>query len=652
MSSNASSPASLSSLFRTRVQALPVPTNIQTQVVKNHNNCTIRLHVSLAVVVIENVIENCHHALIVLKKHNLTVDNNQIIDQVVKSTSSSNEVSNESTNEEQSVNFQIVDMYFDIVSLGCPIIQRATMLDIIAKNPQNEQVPENVALLYAIQANCFQNLGKKQDGRNAFLTARKYLSQVFDLLDNFSIAGAFLYMGLFCLSEGELAQCRYYLGSVQFFIDRNKDRLADNLQFIYLCRSLLYTKLQLDEAESLEVLNRDLDFTKSSHLDVVVSSEKFTQQVFHMKKMMDFFLYISQHMKDGDCGLSGLKIPQPQFSSSAEEQAIMAHAQMILKPQAQFNRVRQEKSLVSAALTKLMYLLMVEGVRLGILSKTASEAENAIIETANRISELTTVSYFPYLPAHVHSTVMNAARVHLTLVQQIVKGLRPNETEISLAKYYDYLRSDLKALTQMAQRFSIVEKRQQHQQTYNQQHQQPQDTFQQILTQFTEATTSHNNTVSHGNNASNMSPSLMSAFGAATSYYHTEGNTKQQLAQQSSHTSTDHQQLAFTEFNREEFTIPEDQNAVHQISEIMGFTETVTPATSSSNMDDVSTFFYDVLTSPLNIHLLPSTITEEDSQQPIVSVFSSNSTVEQTLSTALSQENYYTDPYQSDLLLE
>lgn len=604
--------------------------------------------------------------------------------------------SNSANNEEQSVNFQIVDMYFDIVSLGCPIIQRSTMLDIIAKNPLNEQGPENISLLYAIQANCFQTLGKKHEGRKAFFTARKCLSEVFDLLDNFAIAGTFLYLGLFCLNEGELGQCRYYLGSVQFFIDRNKDRLADNLQFIYLCRSLLYTKLQLEEAESLEILNQDLDFTKSSHLDVVVSTEKFTQQVFHMKKMMDFFLYISQNMKDGDCGISGLAIPQPQFSSSAEEQAIVAHAQMIIKPQAQFNRVRQEKSPVTAALTKLMYLFMVEGVRLGILSKTASESENAIIETANRISELTTVSYFPYLPSHTHSTVMNAARVHLSLVQQISKGLRPNEAEVSLAKYYDYLRNDLKALTQMAQRFSIVEKRTKNllpmiqqelrnrelqtewqlqallnQQLYSQQ-QNPQNTFQQILKQFTEATTSNNNNyirkeIGINNTAANQT-SLMSSFGAVTSYYHVEGNnfiSKQpaQLSQESSSSTND--KISFNddfEFNREEFTIPEDQHAIHRMSEIMGFTvvpssssSVTTSTTTTSNMDDVSTFFIDAITSPLNIHVLPSTITAENTQQeeqPIVSVFSSNYAIEQTLSTKVSQENYYTDPYQSDLLLE
>ena len=361
--------------------------------------------------------------------------------------------------DDQPINFQIVDMYFDIISLGCPIIQRSVMMDIISKNPlMNSNAPEEVALMYAIQANCYQRLGRKIEGRTAFNTSRKYLSQVFDLLDNFAIAGTFMYLSSFCMGEAEFNQSRYYLSSVQFFVAQNKQRLKDNIHFIHLCKTFMYLQLLLEEEEALDILSEEMKNSEQALHTNVVTTEKLTLQVYHFKKMIDFFMFITQNISDGQCGSSSNlspSVPPPQFSSTMEEQLIQNHIQMIYSIPSQFNRSRSEASGTIRQVTKLMYLLMIDGIRLGILTKSQTQSDDVLIETANRIADFTTISYFSYLPPHVHTTVMNAARIHLSLIKQIQRGERISNG----VDYYEYLRKEQRALTLMAERFTIVEKR-------------------------------------------------------------------------------------------------------------------------------------------------------------------------------------------------
>ncbi|KAG2391961.1 hypothetical protein C9374_013446 [Naegleria lovaniensis] len=361
-----------------------------------------------------------------------------------------------SVQEEQPINFQIVDMYFDIISLGCPILQRSVMMDIVSKNPLgNNNAPEEVALMYAIQANCYQRLGRKIEGRTAFNTSRKYLAQVFDILDNFAIAGTFMYLASFCMGEAEFNQSRYYLGSVQFFVTQNKQRLKDNLHFIHLCKIFMYLQLILEEEEALDMLNEDMKNSDQLHANVV-TTEKLTLQVFHFKKMIDFFMFITQNISDGQCGSSSNNtIPPPQFSSAEDEQMMQSHWQLIYGIPTQFNRSRSEASSTIRQVTKLMYLLMIDGVRLGILTKSQAQSDDIVIETANRISDFTTLSYFSYMPPHVSVTILNAARIHLSLIKQIQRGERANNG----VDYYEYLKKDQRALNLMAERFTIAEKR-------------------------------------------------------------------------------------------------------------------------------------------------------------------------------------------------
>jgi len=357
-------------------------------------------------------------------------------------------------NQEQPISFQTVDLYFDIVSLGCPILQRQTMVSIINKPTDQEKRSEEVALMYAIQANCYQRLGKKEEGKRAFSHARQYLSQVFDLLDNFAIAGTFLYLAIYCLGEGSHNLSRYYLNSVQFYVVQNKAILKDNDYFVHLCKLLLYTQLLLEEEETLCALEAQTDHNH------VISSDGYTMQVYHFKKMIDIFVFVTQSISDGSCG-KGIPVQYSETlanMTNESTESIMKHLVFIENARSQFSRVEPEQPGGAVKnLTKVMYLLIIDGIRLAILARSPAPSDSVIIETANRISNTSTLPMFPYMPSHLHLVIGNAARIHLSVVKQIQRGERP----CGDINFYEYLKKDLRALVLLAERFTIVEKRQQ-----------------------------------------------------------------------------------------------------------------------------------------------------------------------------------------------
>lgn len=362
----------------------------------------------------------------------------------------STSLSPENVPNQQPINHQIVDLYFDIVSIGCPVLQRTTMLGICSKQPQENSQAEEVAMLYAIQANCYQRLGRKEEGKEAFRMSRKYLSDVFDLLDNFHIAAAFLHLSLYCLGEGEHNQSKYYLNSVQFFINQNKERLRDNDSFVNLSKLVLYVQLLLEEEEALTALDIEIQKESQGLQQNLVITERYTLQVYHFKKMIDLFLFVTQNVSDGLCGKSIPQAPPVSPNDIVKTHLVMANTQAM-----QFNRYHLENSPAAKSITKLMHLLIIDGLRLGILSRSPAQSDEAIIETANRITGYTTLSYFPYLPSHIYNVINNAARIHLALYKQIQRGERPDNG----IDYYDILKKDQRALLLLSERYSMVEKR-------------------------------------------------------------------------------------------------------------------------------------------------------------------------------------------------
>ncbi|EFC44742.1 predicted protein [Naegleria gruberi] len=353
--------------------------------------------------------------------------------------SSHYDISNNSS-EPAPFNYQIIDLYFDVVSVGCPVLQRDAMLMICSKRPEENSKAEEVAMLYAIQALCYQRLGRKLEGRASFKMARKFLSDVFDILDNFQIAATFLYLANFCIGEGEPNQAKYYLNSVQFFIDQNKEQLANDELFGNLCKMFMYIGLLMKEDAVI--------FSNDEGLQEGVGTDLKKQLILSEKALVviyQFFVFFTQHISDGECGKT---VPPSTSESILQEYILTINSQAI-----QYNRYQLESSPAKSSVHKLLHLFIIDGLRLGILLKSPNNADDAIIEIANRVTNYSTLMYFPYLPSHIISVVANAARVHLAIVKQIQRRERFDNG----VDYHDIIRKDHRALTILADRYTIAE---------------------------------------------------------------------------------------------------------------------------------------------------------------------------------------------------
>ncbi|KAL9643117.1 hypothetical protein ABK040_003916 [Willaertia magna] len=501
------------------------------------------------------------------------------------------------TNNEIPVNIQTVDMYFDVLSLGCPVIQREIMLSIIQKkgindNDNNNEKADELSLLYSIQAYCYQRLGKRKEAKESFQLARKYLTSVFDFINNFLIAGSFLYMSFYCLGEAEFGLSKYYLQSVQFYITQNRHTCQDNLNFIHLCKLVIYLQLVIEEEETLFLAERDTPFN-------VNSTDSYTLQAFHFKKMMDLFIYLTQHMSDGNCGkeINENNMMQESYElnlnneNSFSQEVAKNHLIFLEKTAKQFNRFhskRQTNDLIKNS-TKLMYLLVLDGLRLFILSKT-KQSESLFIDTANRISRLSELNLFFYMPPFVCSLIANAAKVHLQVIKQIENGQRDVFDDGN--DYFDLMRKDLRGLKLLSEKFSIVEKK------YFKLVTEIEETLSRTDGKFINIISS-NNTLTNNNN--NMNNTLPHNIALNFNQQQLSGNQQQQ-------------QNIVGSFR--ELLVGSSTNMFGNISVPSSII-----SNNNNNLNDITQLgLNEIFQHPLNIHELPSNF--DSNKDPFASVFS------------------------------
>jgi hypothetical protein len=125
---------------------------------------------------------------------------------------------------------QTMDIYFEIVCLGFPLMERHKMELLLfyhhnttsAKAPANEEL----ALMYSIQAFCYQRIGQRQLAQQFFERSRATLSIVFDqVMHSFPVAACYCYLAYYLISDDDLDKAKFFLHNVNQYLDHKKQQM-------------------------------------------------------------------------------------------------------------------------------------------------------------------------------------------------------------------------------------------------------------------------------------------------------------------------------------------------------------------------------------------------------------------------------------------
>jgi hypothetical protein len=125
---------------------------------------------------------------------------------------------------------QTMDIYFEIVCLGFPLMERHKMelLLFYHHNTTSTKAPANeeLALMYAIQAFCYQRIGQRQLAQQFFERSRATLSIVFDqVMHSFPVAACYCYLAYYLISDDDLDKAKFFLHNVNQYLDHKKQQM-------------------------------------------------------------------------------------------------------------------------------------------------------------------------------------------------------------------------------------------------------------------------------------------------------------------------------------------------------------------------------------------------------------------------------------------
>jgi len=396
---------------------------------------------------------------------------------------------------------QTMDIYFEIVCLGFPLMERHKMelLLYYHHNMNSTKAPANeeLALMYAIQAFCYQRIGQRTLAQQFFERSRATLSLVFDqVIYSFPVAACYCYLAYYLISDDELDKAKFFLHNVNQYLDHRKQqyrlqrkqsmpkdtpqqmvRETFLQQLVVICNILIQNSLndfngQLFNLGKLIKLFHTLTIYKSKEIDAVPAKneplplmpvpeeddddddpdklckymdsitldESATRACKSLPQCSDDQKIVESEPK------SPSKTPGPIMDCLRVERISVAFQRF-------FDSLSGRITEMQLDILKLTFLIIAQGVKIQFLVKSCSKLANVALQTADRISALTGTHWFAMCPPLVISAVINAAKVHLQYFEN------PGITLEERLRLVNIMREDLRGLNLMKAKYNLVSSR-------------------------------------------------------------------------------------------------------------------------------------------------------------------------------------------------
>ncbi|KAL0485296.1 oleate activated transcription factor [Acrasis kona] len=387
---------------------------------------------------------------------------------------------------------QTMDIYFEIVCLGFPLMERHKMelLLYYQHNVNATSAPpsDELALMYSIQAFCYQRIGQRTLAQQFFERSRGTLSTVFDqVMHSFPVAACYCYLAYYLTSDDELSKAKFFLHNVNQYLDHRRQQYRENKktrdspqqmvretflqQLVVICNILIQNSLndfhgQLFSLGKLIKLFHTLTIYKQKAADPVKSEsmtlgllddeydddddpEKLCRYMDHIS-IADANSITEQCKHLPNCKKDG-KFPTPTNPNQPIIDCVRVE-RISVAFQRFFDTLSGKITEMQLDILKLTFLMIAQGVKIQMLVRSGGELLPMTVQTADRITALTATHWYAMCPPLVVSAVANAALVHIKLYESGVSG----EERL---KVMSLIREDLRALNVMKGKYNLVSSR-------------------------------------------------------------------------------------------------------------------------------------------------------------------------------------------------
>nr|CAG4713311.1 unnamed protein product [Naegleria fowleri] len=349
---------------------------------------------------------------------------------------------------------QSLDLYYNILSFGYPLIERDRLQALIDNTTQKKPTADNniqlwqnkleqekdYGLLYSMQALCLQQMGHRDISMHLFQKGKQIVSKFFDEVETINIPIAMKFIAEYLLGSGEKKKARVISSMV-------KANIAP-----YLKGAPGSTPPTATKSNSTSSSNPN-DFSWIDKEPRIFPAVLLDTQL----RFLDFFLieeespntFIFEELEI--LGHNKMKLDLNKVGKSCRQlneensQKLLA----IIKTYECFTDLVFNTLAKKDSLVYLVAQLTNKQVHLEILNNCNAQAMDIgeMLKVAYQIIELTKNAYFPYTPIYACKAVILACTVRLKYNNQ---GANINGT-------IDF-KDDLRAMRVLASRFSLIQK--------------------------------------------------------------------------------------------------------------------------------------------------------------------------------------------------
>jgi hypothetical protein len=184
-----------------------------------------------------------------------------------------------------------LESYFEHMFLNTPVIDRAKANAIInfgrsarlhTSSEQSKKMTtpniDDMALIFAMQAWFYRRLQMRSLSDRCFETCKNLLGNSYDrVLTNFSVAVAYIYMGLTLLDENDIPRATFYLENVAAFIQRCKARQKQE-------KLTIEEQLQVLRERFLEMVYQTCTAYMQANVNLIQGLKRFIYTNFIIKQ--------------------------------------------------------------------------------------------------------------------------------------------------------------------------------------------------------------------------------------------------------------------------------------------------------------------------------------------------------------------------------
>jgi len=343
---------------------------------------------------------------------------------------------------------QSLDVYYNILSFGYPLIERERMQTLIDGKQKKLTLwqtkvdqEKDYGLLYAMQALCLQQLGHKDISNQLFQKGRQIIGKFFDDVDSISVPIAMEFMAEYLLGSGEKKKARVMSSTIRSNIESylNGSTINSSGKTGSLAPGQVTNEMTLDSSwidKDPRILRAVLVETHLQFIDLFLSEEE----------KPNTFIYEELEV----LGHNKLKIDRSKVDESCRNMSEETFQKLlaIIKTYESYTDLVFNTMAKKDSLVQIVANLTNKQVHLEILSNCNPQILDVgeMLRVAHQIIELTKSPHFVYVPIFTVKAVILACSVRLKYNNQ---GL--NACSIDF-------KDDLRALRVLSNRYSIIQK--------------------------------------------------------------------------------------------------------------------------------------------------------------------------------------------------